>query len=81
MDDPEKIVNKLAKEGAGMKNVHRPLNKSDLYEKFRQMHSILKDIYYADNYEELTQEISMLDEAVDVLNNALYLAEEKVTDF
>ena len=79
IQDPMKVANKLAKQAAGMKNVHHELDTEGVYEILRNMHNYLKDIYYSKNYEKNFSKKQ--DMAITQVNNALYDAEKLFVDF
>ena len=77
--DHMKVANKLAKQAAGMNNVHHELDTEGVYEILRNMHNDLKDIYYSKNYEKNFSKKQ--DMAITQVNNALYDAEKLFVDF
>lgn len=59
--------------------IHKPLETDEIYSKLRQAHSILKDIYFSDKWEEKYEHKQR--NAIELVNLALYNAESLFTDF
>ena len=59
-------------------DIHKALTTSEIYDKLRESHSILKDILYAENFGELTEEKK---NAIEALHGVMYLAEKEFTNF
>lgn len=58
--------------------VHRELDCEEIYEKFRIMHSHLKDVLYMDGYEKLSPEKQNV---IETLHGILYMAEHQIIEW
>lgn len=57
----------------------KELSTSEIYDKLRQAHELLKDVYYSENYTERYDHRQR--DAVELVSAALYVAEGFFTDF
>ena len=58
--------------------IHKHLSTSEIYDKLRMAHSLMKDILFMDGFKELRDDKK---DAIDAVNQVLYLAEHHFTDF
>ena len=58
--------------------IHKHLSTSEIYDKLREAHSLVKDVIYMKGNEKLPAD---KDDAIEAVNSVLYLAEHHFTDF
>ena len=61
-----------------MNTIHKKLNTSEIYDKLREGHSLLKDILFAENYKELSEQQRA---KLDMLSDVMYITEIEFTNF
>lgn len=58
--------------------IHKELSTMEIYEKLRCCHSLLKDVFFMDNFEKLSEEKK---NAIESLSGVMYMTEHYFTDF